>query len=98
MSADGTWTTTMNTPMGAQNGTMELATDGGTLTGSLSGPQGSLEIVDGTVDGNDLAFKANVTTPMAITLEFTATVDGDNIAGTVKLGAFGSGDFTGTRG
>ena len=98
MSADGTWTTTMNTPMGAQNGTMELATDGGTLTGTLSGPQGSLDIVDGTVDGNDLAFKANVTTPMAITLEFTATVDGDNISGTVKLGAFGSGDFTGTRG
>jgi hypothetical protein len=77
---------------------MELATDGGTLTGTLSGPQGALEIVDGTVDGNDLAFKANVTSPMAITLEFTATVDGDNISGTVKLGAFGSGDFTGTRG
>jgi len=97
MSADGTWTTTMNTPMGAQNGTMDIATDGGTLTGTLSGPQGSLDIVDGTIDGNDLAFKANVTTPMAITLEFTATVDGDSIAGNVKLGAFGSGDFTGTR-
>lgn len=98
MSADGTWTTTMNTPMGAQNGTMDLASDGGTLTGTLSGPQGALDIVDGTIDGNDLTFKANVTSPMAITLEFAATIDGDNISGTVKLGAFGNGDFTGTRG
>ena len=33
MSADGTWNTTMNTPMGAQNGTLTLATDGAALTG-----------------------------------------------------------------
>ena len=97
MSADGTWTTTMNTPMGAQNGTMELKTEGGTLTGTLSGPQGSLDIEDGTVDGNNLAFKANVTTPMAMTLEFSATVDGDSISGDVKLGAFGNATFTGSR-
>jgi hypothetical protein len=97
MSADGTWTTTMNTPMGAQNGTMELKTDGGTLTGTLSGPQGSLDIEDGTVDGNSLAFKASVTSPMAMTLEFSATVDGDSISGDVKLGAFGNATFTGTR-
>ncbi len=97
MSADGTWTTTMNTPMGAQNGTMELKTEGGTLTGTLSGPQGSLDIEDGTVDGNNLAFKAHVTTPMAMTLEFSATVDGDSISGDVKLGAFGNATFTGSR-
>ncbi len=97
MSADGTWTTTMNTPMGAQNGTMELKTEGGTLTGTLSGPQGSLDIEDGTVDGDSLAFKASVTSPMAMTLEFSATVDGDSISGDVKLGAFGNATFTGTR-
>ena len=97
MSADGTWTTTMNTPMGAQNGTMELKTEGNTLTGTLSGPQGSLDIEDGTVDGNSLAFKASVTSPMAMTLEFSATVDGDSISGDVKLGAFGNATFTGTR-
>ncbi|MGB0717129.1 MAG: hypothetical protein ACPGXK_14715 [Phycisphaerae bacterium] len=32
MSADGTWNTTMNTPMGPQQGTMTLSTDGGALT------------------------------------------------------------------
>jgi len=97
MSADGTWKTVMNTPMGAQNGTMQLATDGGKLTGTLSGPQGEIQLKDGTVDGNSLTFKADITSPMAMTLEFSATVDGDAISGSVKLGAFGNASFTGTR-
>ncbi len=97
MSADGTWNTTMNTPMGAQNGTLTLATDGGTLTGKLSGPQGDIDLTDGTVDGDALTWKAAITAPMPMTLEFAATVDGDNISGNVKLGAFGDATFTGTR-
>ena len=97
MSADGTWNTTMNTPMGAQQGTLELATDGGTLTGKLGGPQGEIEIQEGTVDGDNLSWKADITSPMAMTLEFTATVSGDEISGDVKLGSFGNATFTGTR-
>ena len=97
MSADGTWNTTMNTPMGAQNGTLTLATDGGTLTGKLSGPQGEIELQDGAVDGDKLSWKANITSPMAMTLEFSATVAGDEMKGDVKLGAFGNATFTGTR-
>ena len=97
MSADGTWNTTMNTPMGAQQGTLELATDGNSLTGKLGGPQGEIEIQDGTVDGDNLSWKADITSPMAMTLEFTATVSGDEISGDVKLGSFGNATFTGTR-
>jgi len=87
----------MNTPMGAQNGTMTLSTEGGTLTGTLSGPQGEIELTDGTVDGDTLTWKADITSPMAMTLEFTATVDGDSMSGNVKLGAFGDATFSGTR-
>ena len=97
MSADGNWNTTMNTPMGAQNGTMTLSTDGGTLTGKLVSPQGEIELTDGNVDGDTLTWKADITSPMAMTLEFTATVDGDSMSGNVKLGAFGDATFTGTR-
>ena len=97
MSADGTWNTTMNTPMGAQNATLTIATDGGTLTGKMSGPQGELELQDGTVDGDNLTWKADITSPMAMTLEFSATVSGDEISGSVKLGAFGNASFSGTR-
>lgn len=97
MSADGTWNTTMQTPMGPQQGTLLLKTDGNVLTGKLSGSQGEIEIKDGTVDGNSLVWKADITTPMAMTLEFSATVNGDEISGNVKLGAFGNASLTGTR-
>lgn len=97
MSADGTWNTTMNTPMGAQNGSLTLTTNGAELSGKMSSPQGEMAIENGTVDGANLAWKAAITSPMAMTLEFTATVDGDAITGTVKLGAFGEAEFTGTR-
>lgn len=97
MSADGTWNTTMNTPMGVQKGTMELTTDGATLSGTLTGPQGEIKLEEGTVDGNSLTWKASITSPMAMTLEFTATVDGDEMSGDVKLGAFGNATFSGTR-
>ena len=97
MSADGTWNTTMNTPMGAQNGTMTPSTEGGTLTGKLESPQGEIELQDGTVDGDSLTWKADITSPMAMTLEFSATLDGDTMTGNVKLGAFGDASFSGTR-
>ena len=97
MSADGTWNVTLNTPMGAQAGTLELATDGNTLTGTMSGPQGSMELENGTADGGSLSWTVNMTQPMPITIEATATVDGDEISGEAKLGAFGTATFSGSR-
>ncbi|TDJ25706.1 MAG: hypothetical protein E2O54_07545 [Gammaproteobacteria bacterium] len=98
MSADGTWNITTTSPMGTQEGTLNLVTDGGTLTGKMSGPQGDIEIQDGTADGDKLTWKAEVTSPMAITLEVEAAVDGDEISGSIKLGAFGTASFSGKRG
>ena len=73
MSVDGTWNVTMQTPMGAQAGTLTLATDGGTLTGQMGGPQGTLDLEDGTCDGNSLSWVVNMTSPMPIKIEATAT-------------------------
>jgi hypothetical protein len=98
MSVDGTWNITVNSPMGAQKSTLTLKSDGGTLTGSASGAQGSQPITDGKVDGNNVSWKMAITTPMPMTLEFTGVVDGDNISGSVKAGSFGSFPFSGTRG
>ena len=97
MSVDGTWDITTDTPMGAQKGTLSLATEGGTLTGKMSGAQGEIEIEDGTVDGDDISYKFSITSPMAITIEVTASIDGDNISGSAKLGAFGNATITGSR-
>lgn len=94
MSIAGTWNTTMNTPMGAQEATLTLNEDG---SGKMAGPQGDMEITEGNVDGNAAQWKTAITTPMAMTLEFDAKAEGDNITGNVKLGAFGNATFEGTR-
>ena len=95
--ADGVWETVTNTPMGQQKATMTLATDGDTLTGTLAGAQGTITIQDGKVDGDRLTWKADITSPMPITLSFSARVDGDTISGNVALGAFGNASFEGKR-
>ncbi len=97
MGADGTCTMTMKTPMGEQEGTLDLKTDGSTLTGTMSGPQGSMDLENGTVDGDQLAWTVKMTSPFPITIEATATIDGDSISGDAKLGAFGNAPFSGTR-
>ena len=51
MGADGTWNMTMKTPMGEQAGTLTLSTDGGTLTGTMGGPQGPGFSARATPDG-----------------------------------------------
>ena len=77
---------------------MTLVTDGNTLSGKMDGPQGTQEFEGGTVEGNDLAWKMEMTSPMPMTLEVSASVDGDAISGNIKLGAFGDASFSGTRG
>lgn len=94
---DGKYDVTTKTPMGDQKGVLTLATDGDSLTGSISGDQGSIDLADGKVNGDALSWTANITSPMPMKLEFSAKVDGDSISGSVQLGAFGSASFEGSR-
>ena len=96
MSADGAWKTTINSPMGVQEGTLTIATDGAAFTGKMEGRMGAQD-VSGTVDGNNLAWSTQLTQPFPMTLEFTVTVDGDKMTGSVKAGSFGSSPLTGVR-
>ena len=96
MSADGNWKITINTPMGPQTVEANITTSGDTFTGSTSSPMGSQE-VSGKVDGDTLTWSSNITSPMPMTLEFTAKVEGDKMSGNVKLGAFGNAALSGVR-
>ena len=98
MSVAGTYDIVTKTPMGDQKGTFTVNVDGGSFTGSVSSAMmGSMEVVDGKVDGNRLTWKMEMKVPMPMTLEGAATVDGDAISGEVKAGAFGSMALNGTR-
>jgi len=97
MSVDGDWKVTLNSPMGSQQATLTLKDEGGSLSGQIAGPQGTQDFSGGSVDGDLLNWKINMTQPMPMELEFTATVDGDSIRGDVKLGSFGNASFEGAR-
>ena len=93
---DGTWDTTVKSPLGDQKMTLTVKTDGGTFTGTNSGAMGSTDI-NGTVDGDTIHWTMIITVPMPLTLDCTATADGDTLSGSVGAGAFGSFPLTGTR-
>jgi hypothetical protein len=97
MSVSGTYDCVTKTPMGDQKSKLTVNVQGDTFTGQQAGAMGSMDVVDGKVDGNKLTWKMNMTVPMPMTLTAEATVDGDTITGTVDAGAFGKMPMTGTR-
>ncbi len=97
MSVEGVWDVVVNSPMGQQPATITLAADGDSLTGTMAGAQGSMAISEGSADGDKATWKAQMTNPMPLTLEFSVTVDGDEMTGNVKLGAFGNASIQGKR-
>jgi len=97
MSVAGTYEVSVKTPMGDQGGTFTVIVDGDSFTGSLNGGMGSMDVAGGTVSGNTLSWKMDMKVPMPMTLDCTATVDGDSMTGDVKAGVFGSMPLTGKR-
>jgi len=97
MAADGTWTLTMQTPMGDRKTTLVVTTSGNTLQGTQSAEGNGSDIFEGTVSGNAVSWKVNITEPMPMTLEFNGTVDDNAISGSMTAGAFGSWPFSGQR-
>jgi hypothetical protein len=96
MSIDGAWKTTVNSPMGVQEGTLEIAASGDAFTGKMSGRMGE-QAISGKIDGDTATWSASITSPFPMTLEFTVTASGDSMTGSVKAGAFGSSPLTGVR-
>ena len=97
MSVDGTYNTVVKSPLGDQAATLTVKSDGNSWTGQQVGAMGTADITDGTVDGNTISWKMSITVPMPMTLDCTATADGDSITGTVGAGAFGAFPMSGTR-
>jgi len=96
MKFNGTWNVVMKTPMGDREMVLTLARDGDALSGNMVSDESTIEIEDGAVQGERATWKAKITTPMPITLEFDIADEDGNLDGTAKLGMFGSSAVTGT--
>jgi hypothetical protein len=93
---DGSYDCTVKSPLGDQKMTLTVNSDGSTFTGSVSGAMGAMD-VHGEVAGDQISWKQQMTVPMPMTLDCTATIAGDVLTGSVGAGAFGSFPMNGTR-
>jgi hypothetical protein len=100
MSLSGTYDCMLKTPLGDKSGSLIVvpSADGASFTGTLSNAMlGTVEIADGTIDGDMLLCSLDVSQPTRMTVSCEMIVDGDSLNGFVKAGMFGEMKLTGTR-
>ena len=93
----GQWDAVVKSPMGEQKSVMTLTGGDDAFTGSSSGPMGAVQISGGKGAGDGGSFGMKVTTPFPMNLKVQATLAGDDMEGTVDIGAFGKSPFKATR-
>ena len=92
----GVWELSMEGRQGAFTQTMTIEQNGDKIKGALKGPRAEAPL-EGTVKGNKISFTVKRDTPRGeVTLEYTGTVDGDSMKGTLSTPA-GSRDWTARR-
>jgi hypothetical protein len=96
MIESGRWKVVIKTPMGDQSVVFNLAVEGVEVQGTIEGANETNDIFDGTVDGTAMFWRSNVSEPLPMELEFTATIVGESISGGAKS-PFGTAPFSGTR-
>jgi imidazolonepropionase-like amidohydrolase len=92
--AAGSWSVSVSIMGEAAEGTLELSQDGETITGELS-VEGQTIDFEGTITEGVLELKGNIPEMGAVTL--SATIEGDEMKGSLSLGPMGDADLTGTR-
>jgi hypothetical protein len=93
MAFDGKYNVTINTPMGKQEGVLNLKHSGSALEGTMEQGGDSVPIKNGSINGDTATWDVDVTKPMPLTLSFEGKENGDMMTGSVKLGAFGNSTF-----
>jgi hypothetical protein len=100
MSVEGTYECTLKTPLGKKKGTLVVvpSADGTHFTGSLSNSLlGSVDIADGTIEGDMLICQVAVTKPKRMNVNCEMVVEGDTLVGIVTAGMFGEMKMSGQR-
>jgi hypothetical protein len=93
----GTWTMTVESPMGTGTPTFTLAQKGEVVTGTYKGQLGEAKVA-GTLKGNELSLAYDIDAQgMQLKITYSGTVDGNTMAGKVKYGDQGDGTFKGTK-
>jgi hypothetical protein len=93
----GKWEVTLKTQMGDVPATAEFTDASGTITGTLIGPAGAMDVT-GTFDGSLVKISFTARTPNGdIPVTMTGDVTGDSIAGKADFGGMGNGEWSAKR-
>jgi hypothetical protein len=94
----GQWTATFNTQVGEQHYVYTFKVDGEKLTGTAKSDNGTSEIQNGTVKGDDVSFVENLDYQgQKLTITYVGKVSGDEIHFTRDVGGFGKEDLVAKR-
>jgi len=93
----GTWSYVINTGETSMTGELDISEDNGGLVGILSGSQidQPADIDEITIDGNTLSF--SVLVDGQVQVEWTGTIEDDEMTGTVNAEGMGTFSISGTR-
>ena len=93
----GTWELNVESPMGARTNDAFFTQAGEALGGKLVSPRGEVPLT-GTVKDGAISFGVNVNVQgQSLQIDYTGTVTGDTMGGTVVFGSFGDGKWSGKR-
>jgi imidazolonepropionase-like amidohydrolase len=96
--ASGQWTITATFPEGDRTITLSLRQEGEQLRGSIQGALGSAEISNGSLSADSLRFTVPVTLrETSEEANFTGTLSGNVMRGTIQIIGHPNGTFIGTR-
>jgi hypothetical protein len=93
----GSWDVTIDTPIGTIAAAFDIKESNGSLSGVARTDAETVDFYDVAVDGDQLTWLQDVTTPMKLTLKFVITVEGDQMVGTSKAGIFPASKVQGNR-
>ena len=85
----GEWELTLLGPQGSITRLLTLAQDGGNLTGTFAARRGGEAPLTGSVKGNSISFAVTRQTPRGERMvEYSGSVDGGTMKGTMQVGEF----------
>ncbi|KAJ9149778.1 Epoxide hydrolase 4 [Pleurostoma richardsiae] len=95
---DGVWDLTVKAPGGKiQKIKLTLKSSGTSLSGSLDGDEGINKFDNGKVEGSSITFRAQLTRPFKVKVNYKATIDGNKITGQAKAAMLPPLRFSGAR-
>jgi opacity protein-like surface antigen len=93
----GEWDMIVESPAGTGTPHFSLKQEGTAITGNYKGALGEAPVT-GSVKGNAVTIKFHVEAQgMEMEVSYVGTVEGAAMSGTVTLGDFGEGKFTGKK-